>query len=89
MLLKKAEPRHSDDETSVKLGRTRVILSTPTINHFLKKLGTSSKHKVSPPPLNCQDMPGWKNRAKGNRAIVSRFVDRSHGTLKMLNERSD
>ena len=64
MLLKKAEPRHSDDETSVKLGRTRVILSTPTINHFFKKLGTSSIHKVS--PLNCKDMPARKNRAKGS-----------------------
>ena len=50
VLQKKAEPRHSDDETPVKLGRTCVILSTPTINHFFKKLGTSSIHKISPPP---------------------------------------
>ena len=31
VLQKKAEPRHSDDETPVKLGRTCVILSTATI----------------------------------------------------------
>ena len=59
VLQKKAEPRHSDDETPVKLGRTCVILSTPTIYHFFKKLGT-----------NCKDMPARKNRAKGNRASV-------------------
>ena len=51
MLQKKAEPRHSDDETPVKLGRTCVILSTPSFYNFFKKLGTNSIHiKVFPPP---------------------------------------
>ena len=51
VLQKKAEPRHSDDETPVKLGRTCVILSTPSFYNFFKKLGTNSIHiKVFPPP---------------------------------------
>ena len=32
------------------------------------------------PLLNGKGMPARKNRAKGNMAIVTRMVDRSHGT---------
>ena len=58
---KRKQNRDTDDVIPVKLGRTCVILSPPTIYYFFKKLGTSSMHKVS--PLNCKDMPAQKIRA--------------------------
>ena len=60
-----------------------------TFNPYLLSFSNKKEQVVYKeyPHLNGRGIPARKNRAKGNRAIVTRMVDRSHGTSDMLNER--